>query len=97
MSICASGRGFTVFDKNYVYYLFYFIFLHLNQKAYCENFQEMFEEATLLTAFLTYLSYFVLSLVGYIRDTMRSLGFTKDVAARESSKLKVHVHLDSSV
>lgn len=53
------------------------------------HFEESFEEAALVTAFLAYLSYLVLSLVGYIQDALRDIGLGKSLAAQESPKLKV--------
>ncbi|XP_030855181.1 serine palmitoyltransferase 2-like [Strongylocentrotus purpuratus] len=57
------------------------------------HFEESFEEAALVTAFLAYLSYLVLSLVGYIQDALRDIGLGKSLAAQESPKLKSFVPL----
>ncbi|XP_071498905.1 serine palmitoyltransferase 2-like [Diadema antillarum] len=62
-------------------------------KAYQANFRESFEEATLLTAFLTYFGYIVLALVGYVRDFFRNLGLSKNLAAQESPQLASFVPL----
>ncbi|XP_063958764.1 serine palmitoyltransferase 2-like [Lytechinus pictus] len=58
-----------------------------------EDFSESFEEVTLLTAFVTYMSYIILALVGYVRDAMMKLGIDEDRAAQESPKLKAFTPL----
>lgn len=52
------------------------------------DFEESFEEVALLTAFLTYLGFIVLALVGYARDILLKLGLDKDRSAQESKRLK---------
>ncbi|XP_063957601.1 serine palmitoyltransferase 2-like [Lytechinus pictus] len=64
-----------------------------NHETIGSHFEESFEEATLLTAFLTYLSYLILALVGYVQDTLRDIGLAKSLAAQECSKLKSFVPL----
>ena len=47
--------------------------------------QESFEEAPLVTLFLTYMGYMILNVFGYIRDFMRAVGLEEKKGAKDNN------------
>ncbi|KAK6169520.1 hypothetical protein SNE40_020560 [Patella caerulea] len=52
-------------------------------KNWRDDFHESFEETPLVVAILTYLSYVIIVVIGYIRDNLRYLGLEKDKCLNE--------------